>query len=286
MHFALVPGLLVTMLAALLGSAQPPHGDRHALDGSAALFSVAAQATTTATLTVGTSQTPAATGTVSTSGTVTETTLSATATLTTSAQTTPIPLPTPAARGSLQGNPLDPNFLFGVPNPPMGPFAWAFLAFMLAFLAAAGYFLLVKRPEWKRSNSVLFRAANRWAPVGLWVGIPGILLLLFRILPLDFFNLRFWLYLWTLAALVAVAWFFYWYRTRYPKEVAKYQKSQRARQYIPGAASKGANRQAAQSRPKAATVTNTTTTEAGRPATSGSPGQGRQQKGGKRSKRR
>jgi hypothetical protein len=70
------------------------------------------------------------------------------------------------------------------------------------------------------------------------------------VIGLDFFNMRFWLYLWTLATLVAIGWFFYWYRTKYPKELAKYQKTQRARQYMPGAASKSTARQTVQAKSK------------------------------------
>jgi len=155
----------------------------------------------------------------------------------------------------LASNPLDPAFLFSSPPPPpapqIGPYGWGFLALMVALLLVSGYFMLVKRPEWKGTNPVLHRAANKWGQVGLWVSIVGLLFLLFRVVRLDFFNMRIWLYLWALATLAAAGWFVYWLRMKYPKEAAKYEKSQRARKYMPGSASKSAARQTIQTKSKA-----------------------------------
>ncbi len=289
MHLVLVPGLLIAMAAALISApAQPAVDPLHAggIEASS-LFSVAAQATTTSTLTttVATATTDnAATATTTLTGT---SEVTATATLTGSVQSTPVPLPVQGGSVPLQGNPLDPSHLFSAASPPIGPYAWAFLALMTALLAASGYFMLVKRPKWKGTNSVLYRAANRWGPVGLWIAIPGIFFLLFRVVGLDFFNMRFWLYLWTLATLAAAGWFFYWYRTRYPKEVAKYQKTQRARQYMPGAASKSTARQTAQTKSKAVVdptsgTESTTATTSVPPAIQARP----KQKSNRRSKRK
>jgi hypothetical protein len=118
------------------------------------------------------------------------------------------------------------------------------MAVMVALLVASLYVYLVKRPEWKRANSVWYRAANRWGQVGLWISGIGLLFLLFRAISLDFFNLRFWLYLWALVTVVAAVWFVYWYRTKYPAEMARYMKAQRARQYMPGAGRSVARQQA------------------------------------------
>ncbi|MEO6457721.1 MAG: hypothetical protein ABIO92_05550 [Chloroflexia bacterium] len=250
MHLLLVPGLLLAMASALTsGPAQPAIDSLGHLLGTGSLFSIAAQATTTATLTTGTTEvTSDATATAA--STVTGTSgISATATITGSAQSTPVPLP--VGEIPMQGNPLDPAFLFSAPSPPIGPYAWACLALMTALLAVSGYFLLIKRPEWKGTNPVLHRAANKWGQVGLWVSIVGLLCLLFRVVTLDFFNMRIWLYLWALATLAAAGWFVYWLRMKYPKEAAKYQKSQRARQYMPGSASKSTVRQTTQTKSKA-----------------------------------
>lgn len=256
MHLVLLPGLLLAMAAALAGvPAQTATGSFGDPRGAGSLFSIAAQATTTATLTTITTEVTTDT-TATAASTVTSTSgIIATSTITGSVQSTPVPLPQQGGSIPLQSNPLDPSFLFSPPPPPpapqIGPYGWGFLALMTVLLLVTGYFMLVKRPEWKRTNPVLHRAANKWGQVGLWVAIPGILLLLFRAVRLDFFNMRIWLYLWTLATLVAAGWFVYWLRMKYPREAAKYQKSQRARQYMPGSASKSAVRQTTQTKSKA-----------------------------------
>jgi hypothetical protein len=116
---------------------------------------------------------------------------------------------------------------------------------MIVLFGVSAYFYFFKRLEWKRTNPVLKRAADRWGPIGLWVSGLALLFVAFRLVSLDFFNLRFWFYLWLMAAIVLIAWIYYWYRTAYPKQLAKYQKSQRARQYMPSASKKGSARQMA-----------------------------------------
>lgn len=166
-------------------------------------------------------------------------TLAATATATASGPPPPtIAVPVVDTTSQLQLNPFDTKFLFSAPRPPMGPFSWALFGLMVALLGVSGYFFAAKRPRWKRENTVLYRAANKWSPMGLWLAIVGLLLILFRIVGLDFFNLRFWLYLWMLTLIGVAAWFFMWYRTSYPKEMEKFRKTQRARQYMPGGAVK------------------------------------------------
>ena len=62
----------------------------------------------------------------------------------------------------------------------------------------------------------------------------GLIFIVFRLIQLDFLNKRFWLYLVGLALLGLLGWILYWYRTSYPNEIAKFQKTQKARQYMPG----------------------------------------------------
>jgi hypothetical protein len=200
--------------------------------------------------------------------TSTATITSTATTSTTLAESTPPPLPSASTGPNLQINPLDWNFLTSKPDPPLGPFAYAYLAIMLSLFWVSAYFYFFKRNEWKRTNSVLRRAAERWGQVGMWIAGLGLLSLVLRIIELDFFNLRFWFYLWLLAAIVAGAWFYYWYRTRYQKEMAKYLKTQRARQYMPGAAKKGAAQQAAtaqrEGNPRPEQTTKVTPTQEGK----------------------
>jgi hypothetical protein len=244
-------------------------------------LSIVAQETPTATAAI--TATTQLTPTEGTAAIITATAPVTGTSTTTTTLSTPVPIPTAAPPpATLQGNPFAPNFLFSAPPPgiPLGPFGWAALVFTLALLGASIYIYLVKRPEWKRTNSVLHRAANRWGQVGLWLGSLGLIFLLARVVRLDFFNLRFWLYLWALLLLISLGWFLYWYRTSYPKQIARYQKIQRARQYMPGSAAKSAGRgpsQAITTPAKGATQRST-----GAPATPATPSQ----KGGKRRKRR
>ncbi|HEX8597959.1 MAG TPA: hypothetical protein VF952_05515 [Chloroflexia bacterium] len=257
MRLALLPGL---PLAVALGIFAQGHTSVRAADitgsvgGTHSLYSVLAQATTTATtLTVTTGTATATTGTgtdatatltAGTTITATEGTVTATVGVTSTGALTPTATPARVpltgeggGAGNLQLNPFDWNFLTSPAAPGWpGPLAWAYLLLMLALLGVSAYVYFVRRPQWKRTNSVYYRAATRFAPVFLWIAVLGILFVLLRIPPVDFFNLRFWLYLWLLAALAVAGWVFYWYRTSFPKEMARFQKTQRQKQYMPGSA--------------------------------------------------
>jgi hypothetical protein len=264
MRLALLPGLL---LAVALGIFAQGHTSVRAAGiigsggGSHSLYSVLAQATTTATTTLtgttgtgtatattGTDATAAITGTAiitaGTTTTVTDGTVTATAGVTSTGALTPTATPARVpltgeggGAGNLQLNPFDWNFLTSPAAPGWpGPLAWVYLLLMLGLLGVSAYIYFVRRPQWKRTNSVYYRAATRFTPVFLWIAVLGILFVLLRIPPVDFFNLRFWLYLWLLIALAVAGWVFYWYRTSFPKEMARFQKTQRQKQYMPGSA--------------------------------------------------
>jgi preprotein translocase subunit SecY len=221
MHLALLPWLLLALAGgASNGVPAQSSGAAANTDFLHGLYSVAAQTAETATTTI------SATATTAVSGTATI------------AQSTPAPLATATAGGNLRINPFDWNFLTSVPDPALGPFGWVYIVVMLALFGVSAYFYFFKRIEWKRTNSVLRRAAERWGQTGMWIAGLALLFAVFRVIKLDVFDVRFWFYLWLLAALGAALWFFYWYRTSYPKEMAKYLKTQRARQYMPGASKK------------------------------------------------
>jgi hypothetical protein len=237
MHLGILPGLILALAGNFLGGAHNASGAAYQANSHdfATLYSILAQGTTTATIPATTTVQAAATLTSTSviTGSTPAAIITATNTIT---PATAVPLPTVGPQANLQINPFDWNFLTGTPTDPnkIGPFAIAFLVLMVALIGVGVYLLRVKRPQWKSSNPVLFKAVNRLAPYTLWIGVLGILFLLFRIIPLDFFNLRFWLYLIFLALIVLVVWVVYWYRTSYPKEMAKFLKTQKARQYMPG----------------------------------------------------
>ena len=274
MRLALLPGLLLAVALGILAQGHDSAhaaGITSPRGGTHTLYSVLSQAspTTTITTTAGTTAVITSTGTAAT-GTVTATAgtqataITGTATIAAATTTTGTttaegtvtatvevtatgaltPTATPArvelsgeggGAANLQLNPFDWNFLTSpAPSGPPGPFAWFYLVLMLGLLGVSGYVYLVRRPAWKRTSPVYHRAANRFAPVFIWIAVLGILFVLLRIPPIDFFNLRFWLYLWLLLALLAAAYVLYWYRTAFPREMARYQKTQRQKQYMPG----------------------------------------------------
>jgi hypothetical protein len=222
MHFGFLSGLLFVLAAALPNLADAPAAPLHSILAQAETPTVAAVPTDTTPTVLATPELTAATE------------VTATATVT-GTPFVPTPIEPAAPQGNLQLNPFDWGFLTSAPgDPKIGPFGWFYIVFMLALTAAGIYFYFFKRPQWKRTNQVWHRAANRFAQPAIWIGVIGLLFALFRVISLDFFNLRIWFYVMLLAALALFGWIAYWYRTSYPKEMARYQKTMKARQYMPG----------------------------------------------------
>jgi len=248
MRLAILFGLFLTSWGLVTSPlASPADTTAVSFHREASLFSIVAQATVTGTATVAEPVGPVIAPT-----TVSTITATVAATATTAGPPPPTVVVPVVGETPLQLNPFDLGFLFSNPNPPMGPFAWAMFGLMIALLGVSGYVYVVKRPQWKKENPVLYRAANRWAQPALWLAIIGLLLILFRLVSFDFFRMRIWLYLWFLALIGMVVWFVYWYRTVYPKELEKFRKTQRARQYMPAGAAKNLARQPERTAPKPA----------------------------------
>lgn len=251
-RLAILLGLFLTSWGLLSSTpayaAQAAHTSAAPIYPGASLNSIVAQVTVTGTTTVTEPVGPIIAPTTVTTVTAT---VATTATATVAAPPPPTVVVPVVNETPLQINPFDAGFLFSNPNPPMGPFAWGMFGLMIVLLGVSGYFYTVKRPHWKRENTVLYRAANRWSQPGLWLAITGLLLILFRLVSLDFFRMRIWLYVWLLVLLGMLVWFFYWYRTTYPKELEKFRKTQRARQYMPAGAAKNLARQPERTAPKA-----------------------------------
>jgi hypothetical protein len=232
MHLGSLPGLLLALAWGLLGGSSAQHITTGVSAGlnSPIVYSIAAQAETTPTVTLAVSATATLGATSTPEATATATIVPA----------TPIPLPTAApvaGTTGLQFNPLDWNFLNSAPRDPavkMGPFAYVYLVLMIALIAGGIYGYRVLRPRYKNTNPVWYRAVARFAQPLIWIGVIGLFFLLARLVELDFFNKRIWMYLTLVAVLGVGGWFYYWYRDSYPKEMAKFQKTQKQKQYMPG----------------------------------------------------
>lgn len=271
MHLGSLPGLLLALAWGLLGGTsahQISATGVHAGLNNTAVYSILKQAETPTVTTDTTTISPTATLAVIATDTVSATgTITPEATLTpTQIPSTPIPLPTAApvgAQGGLQLNPLDWRFLTSAPRDPaikMGPFAYVYLILMLGLIGGGIYGYRVLRPRFKNTNTVWYKAVARFAQPAIWIGVIGLLFLLARLVELDFFNMRLWFYLTLVAALGLAGWFFYWYRDSYPKEIAKFQKTQKQKQYLPGQ-----TRGSARTTPGASTSAPTTPSRTNRP---------------------
>ena len=233
MRLALLPGFILALVAAVWSNNSSNSINPALLHTSTGLYSVAAQATITATTAVST-PTPAATS-VATAAASSAVTSTQSVTSTVAPVSTPVPLPTvgPQAGGIDFTRIVDWNYLTTVPFPPLGPLGWLFLALMVILFGVGAYFFIIKRPQWKGTNTVLRKAAERWGSLAMYLAGGGFLLLLFRLIGFPLFNIRLWLYLWLLVIIGVVIWFAYWYRADYPKQLERYQKAQRQRQYMP-----------------------------------------------------
>jgi hypothetical protein len=124
-----------------------------------------------------------------------------------------------------------------------GPFSIAYLLIFATGLFMAIFFSY-DAPKRLKGRPLLLRTIER----GTWIAIPifslGLLFFVFRILQISALGLgmRIWLYIWALAAIVMVAYFWYYIRTVYPKLAAAEEAEERKKSYIQRPAHGGGNR--------------------------------------------
>jgi hypothetical protein len=87
----------------------------------------------------------------------------------------------------------------------------------------------VGKNRWRRVHKLNYRLANTWSVIAMSLGGLGVLFVLFRLLAIEGLNLRFWLYLILLAMIGFAIYAAYYFRTRYPAELAKFSKTQKGR---------------------------------------------------------
>lgn len=134
-------------------------------------------------------------------------------------------------------NPFDWNYLTQVPKSleAYGPLAIAYV--VLFALGLIGALLLGRALDRRFRDHALHRRLARQATrIAAWVFAAGLVFFGFRALELPFLGMRLWLYLCVLAVAVMVVLGAWYWRVRYPAELARYQQEQTRRQYLrPGA---------------------------------------------------
>ena len=114
-----------------------------------------------------------------------------------------------------------------------GPFS---IAYLLVF--ATGLFIAIffsyDAPKRLERQQLLLRTIQR----GTWIAIPvfslGLIFFLFRFLQISAWGLgmRVWLYVCALAAIIMIAYFWYYIRTVYPRLAAAEEAEKQKQEYI------------------------------------------------------
>jgi hypothetical protein len=107
------------------------------------------------------------------------------------------------------------NF-FTQPDPEFGRISWTTAIIWLAALGLSAYFLT----SWQTSNPARRRFWRHWAIGTLVVGGLTIVALVLNFFEVPAFNVRAWIYLFSLATLLYWAWAAYVYFTQLPSDVA------------------------------------------------------------------
>ena len=132
-------------------------------------------------------------------------------------------------------NPFDWGYLTRVPTgyEAYGPFALTLVIVLVAGLVVS---LLAGRIAARvfREHSLHRRLATRAGEIAGWIFGATLLFFGFRALELGFLGMRLWLYLGVLAGVAAVGWAIWYWRTRYPAQLARYQQEQERQRYLRG----------------------------------------------------
>jgi hypothetical protein len=126
-------------------------------------------------------------------------------------------------------NPFSVDYLTQAAQPDLGLFSTLFLLLSAILLGGGLYYYFVGKNRWRRVHKLNYRLANTWSVIAMSLGGLGVLFVLFRLLAIEGLNLRFWLYLILLAMIGFAIYAAYYFRTRYPAELAKFSKTQKGR---------------------------------------------------------
>ena len=143
------------------------------------------------------------------------------------------------------GNPFSLDYLTQAAQSSIGILSGLFALLSLALLLGGGYYYFVGRNRW-RLHRLNFRLAGFWSLVATVLGGLGVLFTVFRLLGIDGLNARFWFYLLLVVALGFAIYAAYYFRLRYPAELAKYMATLKPRKAasLAGGAARSAARSA------------------------------------------
>ncbi len=185
--------------------------------------------------------------------------------------------------GQPGGNPLSIDYLTQAAQSDLGILSGLFALLSLALLLGGAYYYFVGRKRW-RLHRLNFRLAARWSLIAAILGGLGVLFTLFRVLSIDGLNARFWFYLLLLVWIGFAVYAAYYFRLRYPAELAKYMATLKPRKAatLAGGAARPAARSAAPHSGRTAPADSTTvvrpTGSAGNPRGTSPRGERRREK--------
>jgi len=145
------------------------------------------------------------------------------------------------------------NF-FIQPDPEFGRISWTTAIIWLAALGLSAYFLT----SWQTSNPARRRFWRHWAIGTLVVGGLTVVALVLNFFEVPAFNIRAWIYLFSLATLAYWAWAAYSYFTQLPGDVAAAARTARSTRTSPNRSVRTNQRAAPQAEGRAKVYTNKT----------------------------
>lgn len=155
-------------------------------------------------------------------------TLSPTLVPTVAAPVPPVAPPTPTTSVG--------DYLGQAAQSDLGDLSIAFLIVSIIMLGVGAYFYFVGKRRWHRVHKLNYRLANFWSLVAMLLGAVGVVFVVLRMLHVDGLNARIWLYLVLLVWLGFGIYAAYYFRARYPQDLAKHNRTLKPR----GAARPGA----------------------------------------------
>lgn len=192
--------------------------------------------------------------------------------LTSVAPSSQIPAGQPGASFSL-------DYLTQAAQSGIGVLSGLFTLLSLVLLLGGAYYYFVGRNRW-RIHRLNFRLAGFWSLVATALGGLGVLFAIFRVAGIDGLNARFWFYLLLLVWIGFAIYAAYYFRMRYPAELARYLatlKPRKAASLAGGAARSATPRSGRAVAPDSTTVVRPTGS-AGNPRGTSARGERRREK--------